>query len=353
MEFYKRHKPAMDKILFIGAAIGFIYFFLNVIYAYVAPFVWGFALSLVLAPVVEIMTAETKIPRGLATSFSIFLFVFIIGFIFNEVIGRIVEEGRSFFQYLPMYIESAGNVLAGLGDKFDVIYDIIPLENQAVTEILASALSSLTALAGPAVSSVSAGFVTKVPGFILGFVLMLISSFFFTKDSELIYASIKRLVPGYLKAHLSILQGGIIKGIMGYVKAQCILMSIVAVICVTGLIILKAPYALFLGVIIAVVDALPVFGSGFFYWPWMAFSMLTGDYKRAMGLGVIYLSIMLTRQLLEPKILGGQIGIHPLITLISIYAGLRIFGVFGIFIGPCIAIVIKSIYEMPLKRAEP
>jgi len=347
MEFYKKHKSAVDKMIFISISIGVIYIFFNYIYSYVAPFVWGFILSLILAPIVGAITKNTKIPRGIATVFSIFIFIFILGAIFNGLIGRVVEEGRSFFQYLPEHIESTAMVFENVGEKFNILYDIIPLENHAVSEIITSALSSITSLAGPALGSVSTNFVTKIPDFLLGFVLMLISSFFFTKDRELMNNSLKKLIPKYLKAYVGVLKSGIITGVMGYIKAQCILMSIVAVICVTGLVILKAPYALFLGVVIAIVDALPVFGSGFFYWPWMAFSMLSGNYTMAIGLAVIYISIMFTRQLLEPKILGGQIGVHPLITLISIYAGLRLFGFFGIFIGPCIAIVVKAIYEMP------
>ena len=352
MDFYKKNKPTMDKALFIGVAIVFLYVFFQVIYTYVAPFVWGFILSVALAPAVDFIIRNTKIPRGVATVFSILLFVFVIGIIFNEVIAKALEEGRGFFQYLPMHIESTGNALSNLGDKFDVIYDIVPLENQMVSDILASALSSLTSLVGPVLSSVSTNFVTKIPNFLLSFILMLISSFFFTKDKDIINKSLKKLVPKSSKAYLGALRSGIIAGVIGYIKAQCILMGIVATICISGLVILKEPYALFLGVLIAIVDALPVFGSGFFYWPWIAFNMLTGNYAMAIGLAIVYISILLTRQLLEPKILGGQIGIHPLITLISIYVGLRVFGFFGIFIGPCIAIVIKSVCEMPVNTAE-
>ncbi|MDL2248216.1 sporulation integral membrane protein YtvI, partial [Tyzzerella sp. OttesenSCG-928-J15] len=347
----EKYKAVVDKIIFLTVTVVFLYLFFNVIYMYVAPFVWGFILSMLLAPIMGFITDKTRLPKGWATIVSLLLILAFVGLIFNVLIRRIIREGQGFFEYLPQYVDYFQNALSGIGDKFSGFYDFVPVEQRATfSEIVSDLLTSLTSAIGPAVSGFSTNFVAKIPNALLSILLAIISSFFFTKDRELIISTIRKITPKRFKKYLSVLKSGIVSGVVGYIKAQGILMSIVAVVCITGLAILGAPYALFLGLIIAIVDALPVFGSGFFYWPWMVFCILTGNYTRAIGLGAIYLLILVIRQTLEPKILGGQIGIHPLVTLMAIYIGLRVFGFFGIFIGPCIAIIIKAVYEMPAER---
>jgi sporulation integral membrane protein YtvI len=146
-------------------------------------------------------------------------------------------------------------------------------------------------------------------------------------------------------------KAGVIKAIGGYIRAQCILMCIVSAICVTGLVILGNQYALLLGVLIAFVDALPVFGSGAFFWPWALYSIIVGNYKMAMGLAIINILVLITRQMLEPRIIGSQIGLHPVATLMSIFIGLKVFGLFGFIIGPIILVTIKALQDNGLLPA--
>ena len=120
-------------------------------------------------------------------------------------------------------------------------------------------------------------------------------------------------------------------------------MSLISTICFIGLSIINVRYALLIAVIIGIIDALPVFGSGFIIWPWCIYNLIIGNYGMTIGLIILYVVLLITRQFLEPKIIGKQIGIHPLVTLMSIYIGIKIFGVFGFIIGPCIIIIIKSL----------
>jgi predicted PurR-regulated permease PerM len=99
------------------------------------------------------------------------------------------------------------------------------------------------------------------------------------------------------------------------------------------------------------VDALPVFGSGAFFWPWALYSIIVGNYKMAMGLAIINILVLITRQMLEPRIIGSQIGLHPVATLMSIFIGLKVFGLFGFIIGPIILVTIKALQDNGLLPA--
>jgi len=130
-------------------------------------------------------------------------------------------------------------------------------------------------------------------------------------------------------------------------------MSITSCIIIIGLVIIQYPYALFVGLLTAVIDALPIFGSGLVLWPWAALNFIKGNYATGAGLLLIYGVVFITRQSLEPRILGSQIGIHPLLTLMSMYIGLKLFGFIGIILGPAIVIVIKAVYQSQSKARRP
>ena len=91
---------------------------------------------------------------------------------------------------------------------------------------------------------------------------------------------------------------------------------------------------------------MPFFGSGFILWPGAIIHLLTGNTFLAIGYMVLYASIQVMRQILQPKILGTQIGLHPLLTLFSMYFGFQCIGVIGLIIGPIIAVILKAFFQL-------
>lgn len=343
-EFYKENKYFIDKgLFFILFIIGF-YFFFNNLFTYVSPFVFGYIISIIINPLVNIFAKYLKVGRGIATILSIVLLLLLIGVIGTAIVITIVQQGSAFIQDLPQLIYYVESVINDFNTIFYNLHELIPQGlQQSFYSLIDILVGILTSLASSSIKGFSTSLISIVPRVIIGLVLGLVSSYFFSTDKEIISAFIGKILPSKLNNKLKIIKVGIAEALGGYFKAQLILMSIVATICIIGLTIIKAPYALFLGFIISIVDALPIFGSGFFYWPWIVFSIITGNYSQAIGLAIIYITVLLTRQVLEPKIVGNQIGIHPLITLMSIYIGLRLFGFLGIILGPCIAVIFKSI----------
>ena len=96
--------------------------------------------------------------------------------------------------------------------------------------------------------------------------------------------------------------------------------------------------------VIAFVDALPIFGSGTIMIPWAGFLAFTGDIKLAIAIFILWCIMSIVRQLVEPKIISGQIGIHPIFTLIAMYTGYKFIGILGLLLGPIILIILKNIY---------
>lgn len=131
--------------------------------------------------------------------------------------------------------------------------------------------------------------------------------------------------------------------VLAYLKAECIIMLIIAIVCTLALLLIHAPYPLAIGIGIALLDALPVFGSGIILVPWAVYYGLTGHFFQAGVLLVVYIICVLTRELLEARLIGRQVGLLPFYMLLSMYIGLRLFGIFGFILGPTALLIIKTI----------
>lgn len=129
---------------------------------------------------------------------------------------------------------------------------------------------------------------------------------------------------------------------IAYAKTQLVIMAVTVVISGVGLTLLRNPYALLWAVAIGLVDALPLFGAGTILWPWFAWSLFQGRWGLAVGLAVIYGICNLIRQWLEARYMGDRIGISPLANLASMYVGLKLFGILGLFLGPIGFLLVKE-----------
>lgn len=135
------------------------------------------------------------------------------------------------------------------------------------------------------------------------------------------------------------------RGIKGYFKAQFILMLITFIILLVGLNMLDVKFSILVALVIASVDILPAIGSGIIMIPWSILSFILGSNEIGMGIAILYVILLVSRQFIEPIVLGKNIGVRPLYTFLSTIAGSIIFGPIGILLGPLIAVVITSIFR--------
>lgn len=140
------------------------------------------------------------------------------------------------------------------------------------------------------------------------------------------------------------------KGIMGYIKSQLILMTITFIAYSIGLYIIGAPLPILIGLGIAILDIIPVLGSGLVIIPWSLISFISGNTDMGIKLAILYVTLTIFRQVIEPKITGDQIGLRPFYTFAATVLGSLILGPVGVIAGPIIAVIINSIYKVKKKR---
>ena len=197
--------------------------------------------------------------------------------------------------------------------------------------------------------------ITSLPSVFLYIIITIVALYFMCTDKIYMLDQVEHHLPEKWVKKLTTHIKALIKSLSCYLKAQVKLILISFIISLIGLIIFSAiglnvKYPLMAAIGIAVVDALPIFGSGTVMVPWAIIAAFNGDITLGISIFVLWIIMSIVRQVIEPKIVSGQIGIHPIFTLIAMYTGFRFMGFIGLFVGPIILIVLKNIYEVRIDR---
>lgn len=329
--WYKRYG---SKIVIFLTALVIVYVLirLNIIVLF-APFILAWFFATFLNPVVTWFTKKLHVPRGIGTILSmLFILSGLLGGV-SVLIKKLWEQIVNFASSLPAHTDEIIHQINQLEGKVGGMLQLMPegegvMNLDTVIEQILDKLSTfLTAVIPPIYDTIS-----KVPDIVLFMIMMFLATFFMTKDYSKIKAFVKAQLSDTIIDRIVIMQRGMIEAIGGYLRTQVILMSLVFIICLIGLFIFRVNYALLISVIIAILDALPIFGSGAILIPWAIYNLLTGNLILTVGLLGIYGIIFITRQILEPKILSTQIGAYALVTMMAVYIGYKSIGVFGMII---------------------
>lgn len=247
-----------------------------------------------------------------------------------------------------MIYENIKNTWYTISEAAGDILDVLPESIQnSVNDLSEEALDWIAGLAANVEFVKTAGNAAKkLPNIFISAIVFILSLYFMISDCETVSKAVKRPFAEAFLLRMSNLRTEIKRYVGGYVRAQLIIMCIAFCVLFIGLSILKTDYALIIALAIAIFDALPFFGSGAVLLPWAVISFITAEWGRGIGLLIIYLSVVLTRQFVEPKIVSKNIGMHPIMTLMSMYVGYRTLSIGGMILGPLILMLGVSFYRV-------
>jgi len=335
-------------LLFLGIAVlMYIVFRLSIFFL---PFVIAGILALLVEPVIRGMVSRLKIPRKFAVLLTLLVILGLLGLLVTLAVLRLSKEIVGLSSTLPQTLAVLYDQLRVELGKISTIYFNLPEE---VTRHIQTALLSLVNNTATVVNRLLAGTLNalfSLPSAFIFILVTIISTFFISKDRYMIEKFMEHHFPVGWVEKLKHIAKDLLLALGGYIRAQLILMSIIFVELFTAFILLDIRYALILALTISIVDALPIVGSGSILVPWLIVAAVSGNLQLAVSLLILYAVIIGTRQMLEPKIIGEHIGIHPLITLVSIYAGFQLIGVIGLILGPITVLVFKNIFAAALEK---
>lgn len=327
----------------------FYIFFRHIIY-YILPFFIGFAISFCLRPIIKYLT---RISHGYEKTWSILiilLFYATIGILLSYLAMRGYVFLKDFLNQLPSIYQNS--IEPFLQSSFNQVQSVWASENNAFVEAINSIWQGLKDSISSIVSNVSSGilymlsdFVTSLPHLFISFFMAILSSFFFNSDYSRITTFLLHQFSSNGKQVIYRTRHFVVETIGHMVIANIKLMSLTLLELCVGLSVLRVEHALMIALLICLFDALPIFGTGGILLPWICIEFFHGMNKLALGLLILYLIITLVRTIIEPKILGKQLGLHPLIMLLCMYLGAKLFGFFGFLCLPIIILVLRNLNE--------
>jgi len=341
-EFYLRNKKIIDRITFIILITLSVYAFFTVLFTFLAPFFFGLLIALLMEPLIRLLTKRFNWRRWIASLVSLLLFIAAFSSLGVWLISTLVRQIINFVASAPAHAEDIASRMEDMNLWLERLTDMLP-ETWVLPDIEEIIITAVTTMFGGLVREQGMGILVGVPDVFVIIILALVSAYFFMADRENIFSFVARNTPLWIKAQVNQTKSGLSKAVGGYFRAQYILMTIVGIISIIGLLLLGNPYALLLGVLFAILDFFPILGAGTVLVPWAIISALMGNINQAIALAIIYVIITITRQVLQPKILGAQMGAHPLASLMSIFIGFRIFGLLGFIIGPSLLMIIIAV----------
>ena len=314
------------------------------------PFVIGFSIAFSLKPIIDYISAKLKINRRFVSVIAVLIFYITVGGLLTLVLANIFVELKELFSNLPIvYRYNIEPVIFEISNNIeDILFELDPNVVVVITDMVSSLAESI----GSVISSISSKVVsfvssalTMVPSFFIIILFTIISSFFFAIDYYRITGFITRQLSPKASNILFEAKSYIVGTLFKFIKAYSIIITITFIELSVGLSILKIENSVIIALLIACVDVLPVLGTGGIVIPWIFIELFKGDIPLAIGLLILYIVITVVRNIIEPKIVGEQVGLHPIIMLICIFIGVRLFGFLGLFILPITFIILKKLND--------
>lgn len=350
MKYSVKYLKIFTNIMIFILAILTLIFVAPKVMKFFLPFVIGWVIAMIANPLVKFMEKRLKIVRKHSSMMIIIaaLALVIAGVYFAG--AAIARQAVDVVEDLPQIVESFKADWNDIQRNFSVIYRRIPVNiregfSDSYDTIMTSLSETVSELGAPTVSA-AGRFAKNIPSALIHVIMTIISSYFFIADREKIEAFIKKNTPENIKKYVSLVVSDIKHAVGGYFAAQFKIMAVVMVILFIGFLILGVNYAILLAILISLLDMLPFFGTGTALGPWAVFKLLSGDYRMALGLIIIYGVSQLVRQIIQPKIVGDTIGLDPLATLVFMYIGYKLMGVIGMIIAIPVGMVIINLAKL-------
>ncbi|MBR5322638.1 MAG: sporulation integral membrane protein YtvI [Clostridia bacterium] len=348
MDFLPKEKYKKILVLsfyiFVGGLLVFLFF--KYLLKLFLPFIVAWIVALCIRPLAEILHNRTHISKKVISIFLVVLLLFIIGAFLFFVIDKLLFEFRGIVQYVNKnselwisdILKYVNTVLAKIpflktfGSEEEMLNSFGGVAKNILTDASANVPEMLTRV------------ITILPNLLFVSLVLIMASYYFCADYEEINSYIFSRFSDKTKHNISRIRVKLKQAALRVLKGYLLTIGITFLQLYAGFLILKTEYAFTLALIVAVVDILPVIGVGTVLVPWGIVKILSGGYYQGFGLLIIFAVVSVVREILEPKIIGKSIGLHPLMTLLSMYIGLELCGFLGLISFPVLVIVLKTLF---------
>lgn len=313
-------------------------------------------------PLVRLLNKKLHLPRSLAVFIVLLISLAVIAGAITGLVFLIIFATRRIAEFFPEWIKTIADhaqyffneTILPLWQKLGKALDVFTPELQATLQggianfgtKLAESFSELAQNMVEGLTQLFAG----IPSLIIAFVFIFIAFYFIGKDWERLLKWGRNLMPYPSVEKVILFKDTLRHRVFGFIRAQFILMFIASFIVFIGITILRVEHSLTIALIVGIAEILPYFGSGTVLIPWLLYNFFMGNISMGIGLAIVYGVTFAVRQSIEPKILSTSMNINALAALISLFVGIKLFGVFGVFIGPLLLVLLVVIIDVGLAK---
>lgn len=343
-------KKFLTDIAFFSVAMFVFYLTLKYVLVWLLPFLFGFLIAYIAETVSKRMCEKTRISKK-AASVAVVLVIFtLISVILIVIFDKLAATVDRYAEMMPNFYTNSVLPLLESGKDFfnNIILKVAPKYRIDTTSIT----SFVDNNAGELIGTVSGQFIDflvailkNVPKIFLGLGFTVFSSIFFVLDYQNIVVFIHKQLPEKVKTVFAKTKSIMIKSVLKSIKAYMLIFLITFVELTIGLFVLKVENAVSKALIISFVDFLPLLGLAVGFIPWIVLCLVKKDFYLAIGLSVLFLAVAVVRSFIEPRIVGKQIGLNPIVSLLCFYFGIKFFGIIGAFVLPIAVIILNKLNE--------
>ncbi|MDR3288151.1 MAG: sporulation integral membrane protein YtvI [Peptococcaceae bacterium] len=304
------------------------------------PFIIAIIIAFILEPAVEILIRRLRVRRPLAALLTLVLLLVISGLMVFALLGRLHTELSELAISLPDYSYLTSLIVSNI-EVIEKLINLNPQVQNAIFSAMESLVYSLQSWAKSG-SVFLLDVLSTLPGVFIVIVVSVVATILMSISFPEVKKFLRQLYPKRWYANVEMVVHDLSAALIGFLRAEAMLVSVSAVITIVGLLLIGNRYAVTIGVLSGVLDILPVVGTGMLFLPWAVVLFITGSVGEGLKILGMWVVIVVVRQFLEPKIMAKSIGLHPLPTLISMYVGLKLLGIAGLILGPTIIIIYEA-----------
>ena len=343
----EKKSPMLMNSIYLLAVLALVLLAVKVAFTYLLPFVIAFMMASAMEPLVRLLVRR-KLPRSAAVLLAMLLYFGVALALGFFAVTRLVAEVSDLSKNIP----DLGRTLAAWFNELSVwgkkVFLKLPREaveplRDSLQTLAGRFTQVLTSLAGSVI-----GLLTALPNMLMIAMFTIVATFFVSRDRPVFKERLSRQMPAPTFAKVAALKNSLGRSLARFLKAQLFLMALTFSQCFIGLSLIGIPYALVISIFIALVDILPVLGTGTVLIPWGVASLVLGRTATGISLLALYLIVLVVRSVVEPKIVGNQLGLHPLVALMAMFAGLKALGVAGLILGPGIVVIVQAFMKSGL-----
>ena len=342
----EKKKAFVLNVIYIAFILGLGYIIIKYVLPLLMPFVIGLIIAMTFRKLIDFIEKKTRIKRSFVAIIILIIFYGVLVFILSVIGSKVFTFIKDVFGQLPdLYRYTIEPALEKITNNFmEQFPDLKPYVEDFILNISDTIFSYIKNASSTVIATIT-GLAGKLPSLLIKLIFTIVSSFFFTIDYYKISDFVIRQFKGERRKMLIKLKDRGIGTIAKFIRAYSAIISITFLELSIGFSILGITNPFLFGAMIAIIDVLPILGTGAVLLPWALIALILGNTKIGIGMFILYIIITAVRQTIEPKIVGQQIGLHPIVTLILMFVGAQLMGVLGLLLLPVIATIVKTLND--------